>query len=82
MLAKNATRAQLLRRGAAMATYDLAYVLYVAARSGTLAPLLGRVQGLREWRAYRSAGAPHRRAAALVRPRGLRAALRRDRAYG
>jgi GT2 family glycosyltransferase len=82
MLAKNATRSQLLRRGAAMAAYDLAYVLYVAARRRTLAPLSGRLRGLREWRAYRDAGAHHRRAAALARPRGLRAALRRDRAYG
>jgi GT2 family glycosyltransferase len=82
MLAKNATRAQLLRHGAAMATYDLAYVLYVAARSGTLAPLSGRLRGLREWHTYRSAGAPLRRAAALARFRGLRAALQRDQAYG
>jgi GT2 family glycosyltransferase len=82
MLAKNATRSQLLRRGAAMTAYDLAYVLYVAVRRGTLAPLSGRMRGLREWRAYRSAGAAQRSAAALAPPRGLRAALRRDRAYG
>ncbi len=82
MLAKNATRAQLLRHGLGMIAYDLSYIAYVAARRKTFAPLSGRWRGLREWRSYRTAGAPHRRAVGLAPSPGVVAALRRDRAYG
>ena len=82
MLAKNATRAQLLRHGLAIVFYDLAYVAYAGVRSRSLAPLRGRITGLREWGAYRRAGRPHRRSVPLARSPGLRGALRRNRAYG
>jgi GT2 family glycosyltransferase len=75
-LAKNADRGLLLRYGAAMVAYDLAYVAYAAVTDRTLAPLRGRLRGLREWRRYRRAGAG-RRPVELVPVRGLRAALGR-----
>lgn len=81
MLAKNATADQLRRGGLAMFAYDVAYVLYALIRQGTLAPLRGRLAGLREWRFYRRLGAPTRARVELERPAGLRAALARDRVY-
>ena len=81
LLAKNATRGQLARWGWAMALYDLAYVGFVAATDRTLAPLRGRVAGLREWRAYRRAGAATRGPAPLAAPAGPLGAWRQRRAY-
>lgn len=81
MLAKNATTAHLRRHGLAMAFYDLAYVAYSVVRYRTLAPLVGRLVGLGEWRRYRRLGAAHRAPIALAKHRGVVAALRRDRAY-
>ena len=75
-LAKNADGRMLRRYGAAAVGYDLAYVAYVAATDRTLAPLRGRVQGLREWRRYRRLGRG-RRAVQLEPVAGLRAALGR-----
>jgi GT2 family glycosyltransferase len=66
LLAKNATRGQLLRYGAAMLLFDLAYVLFAGVTGRTLAPLRGRLEGLGEWRAYRAAGAPSRGPAPLA----------------
>ena len=80
LLAKNATTRHLLRHGAAMVLYDLAYVAYVGAAERTLAPLHGRLDGLREWRAYRRAGAPTRRPMLLDPPSPGRA-LGMRRAY-
>ena len=80
MIAKNATRGQLLRRGAGMLAYDLAYVGFVALTDRTLAPLQGRLAGLREWRRYRAAGAAQRGPVTLARG-GWRAALRQRAAY-
>lgn len=77
LLAKNADRGMLLRRGWAMVAYDLAYVVFVAVRERTLAPLRGRVAGLREWRSYRRAGAGLRRPVELPRSEGVSGALRR-----
>ena len=75
-LAKNADTRTLRRYGLMMIAYDLAYVAYVALHDRTLAPLRGRLRGLREWRRYRRASAP-RREVALHSPQGLRAALAR-----
>ncbi len=80
MLAKNADTRQLRRYGLAMIAYDLAYVIFAALTDRTLAPLRGRVQGLREWRTYRRAGAA-RRPGALAPARGARAALARRAAW-
>jgi GT2 family glycosyltransferase len=75
-LAKNADRGHLLRYGAAIVAYDVAYVVFAGVTDRTLAPLRGRLRGLREWRSYRRAGAG-RRPVELAPVRGLRAALAR-----
>lgn len=81
VLAKNADRGMLLRWGWAMIAYDLGYVLYVLATERKLAPLQGRIEGLREWRRYRQAGSEWRCAVRLARVRGTRAALNRHAAW-
>jgi GT2 family glycosyltransferase/glycosyltransferase involved in cell wall biosynthesis len=80
-LAKNATAEMLLRNAPGMVVYDVAYVAFASLTGGTLAPLQGRLQGLREWRAYRRRGALHRQPVELERPLGFRRALRRHRAW-
>ena len=80
-LAKNADSGQLLRHGPAMIGYDVAYVAYAALTDRTLAPLRGRLKGMREWRSYRRAGAPTRGPVELAPTRGLRAALGRRSAW-
>jgi GT2 family glycosyltransferase len=81
LLAKNAEGAHLRRYGAAMVAFDACYVAYALLADRTLAPLRGRLRGLREWRAYRLAGAAGRRPVELEPVRGLRAALRRRAAW-
>ena len=81
LLAKNADSALLRRRGLLMIAYDLAYVAFVAFTERSLAPLRGRVAGLRQWRTYRRAGAAGRRPIQLPRSAGLRGALRRNRVW-
>jgi GT2 family glycosyltransferase len=76
LLAKNATRSQLLAWGWAMLLYDLAYVVFVALTDRTLAPARGRLTGLREWPRYRAAGRSRRRPAPLAPPAGFLGALR------
>jgi GT2 family glycosyltransferase len=80
MLAKNADAAQLRRYGAAIVAYDVAYIVFAGLTDHTLAPLRGRVKGLREWPAYRRAGAA-RRPVPLAPALGLRAALARRAAW-
>jgi len=80
MIAKNATREQLLRHAPGMLAYDLAYVAYVALTDRTLAPLQGRLAGLRDWRRYRREGAATRGRVKLSRG-GWRAALAQRAAY-
>jgi GT2 family glycosyltransferase len=80
-LAKNATVGMLLIHGPWMALYDAAYVAYASIGGRTLAPLRGRLTGLREWGAYRRIGQPQRRPLSLQRPLGFRRALRRHRGY-
>jgi GT2 family glycosyltransferase len=80
-LAKNATGPHLLRFGPAILVYELAYVVFVAVAAHTLAPLRGRLRGLVEWRTFRRAGAPERRAIELDARGGIRRALQRHRAY-
>jgi GT2 family glycosyltransferase len=81
LLAKNADRRHLIRYGTQMLAYDLAYVTFVAVAERSLAPLSGRLAGLREWRTARAQMAPRRRPVPLDRRQGLIAALRRRRAW-
>jgi hypothetical protein len=81
VLARNADAAHLRRWGLLIVAYDIAYVTFVAVADGSLAPLRGRIAGLREWRSLRAEGAPRRRPVPLERPTGPLAALRRRRAW-
>jgi GT2 family glycosyltransferase len=81
LLARNADRGQLLRRAPAILAYELAYVAYALVVDRTVAPVRGRIAGLREWRALRAEGAELRRPIELPRREGFRAALRRRRAW-
>jgi GT2 family glycosyltransferase len=81
LLAKNATRQQLMRKLVPIVAYDLAYVAFAGATDRTLAPLSGRLAGLRDWRAYRRAGAEGRVAIDLPRSHGVRGALGRRAAW-
>ena len=58
-----------------MLAYDLAYVAYAAAADRTLAPLRGRVRGLRDWSRVRRTGAAERKEVPLGQVQGLRRAL-------
>ena len=81
MLAKNASRRRLRRRLPAIVAYDLLYVAHAAVADRTLAPLVGRLQGVGDWRAYRRAGRAQRREIELSPAPGVRAARRRRRVY-
>ena len=80
-LAKNATGGMLLRNAIGMVALRRGHVAFSSISARTLAPLKGRLQGLREWGQYRRNGAPHRRPLELDRPLGFRRALRRHRAW-
>ena len=80
VLAKNADTGLLRRHGLQMVAYDVAYVTFAGVTDRTLAPLRGRLQGLREWRTYRRAGAP-RQPLELAPVKGFRAALSRRSAW-
>ena len=81
MLAKNASGRQLRRKLPAIVAYDLLYVAGAAVADRTLAPLVGRLQGVGDWRAYRWEGRSQRREIELSRAPGVRAAQRRTRVY-
>lgn len=82
LLAKNATTGQLLRYGPLMLLFDLAYVTFAGLTDRTLAPALGRLDGLREWRRYRALGAATRGPAPLApATAGWRGALGQWRGY-
>jgi GT2 family glycosyltransferase len=53
LLARNATGAQLRRALPGILLYDGAYIAYAAVADRTLAPLQGRLTGLRRWRTMR-----------------------------
>jgi GT2 family glycosyltransferase len=82
LLARNATTRQLLSRLPAIVLYDLAYVLYVALSDRTAAPLWGRLEGLRSWRAMRAERGGMRAEVRLAPARsGWLGALRQHLAY-
>jgi GT2 family glycosyltransferase len=81
MLAKNASGRLLRRRLLGIVAYDALYVAYAVVADRTPAPLVGRVQGLRDWRSYRRAGCDLRRELELSPSPGARDALRRNRVY-
>lgn len=80
LLAKNATTAHLLRVSLRIAAYECAYVTYVAVADRTLAPLRGRMRGLREWRASRRL-VDERRPIEMAPVQGFAGALRRRRTW-
>lgn len=82
LLARNATTGQLLRALPGIVLYDSAYIAYVALRDRTVAPLRGRLAGIRGWTSSRRAAIRGRRRVKL-RPatRGWIEALRMHRAY-
>jgi GT2 family glycosyltransferase len=82
LLARNATAAQLTRSLPGILLYDLAYVVYVALSDRTLAPLRGRLAGLREWRSLRRESRESRcRVALSPAGSGWLKALRQHHAY-
>jgi len=82
LLARNATSSQLARSSAGILLYDAAYVVYVALSDRTLAPLRGRLAGLREWRSLRRESRAARRPVELSPAiTGWLNALRQHRAY-
>jgi GT2 family glycosyltransferase len=80
LLARNATGHQLRRGLLGILLYDTAYIAYVALTDHTLAPLHGRLTGLRSWRRLRRESRGQRNEVALERG-GWRAALSQHRAY-
>jgi len=82
LLARNMTGRQLARALPGLVLYDLAYVLYVALTDRTLAPLTGRLAGLRGWRTMRAERRAERRPVELAPARsGWLGALRQHSAY-
>jgi GT2 family glycosyltransferase len=82
LLARNATASQLLLALPGILLYDSAYVLYALVADRTLAPLKGRLRGLREWRTFRGETSSARRPVALEpATRAFVAGLRMRRAY-
>jgi GT2 family glycosyltransferase len=65
LLARNATGAQLRRALLGILLYDGAYIAYAGVTDRTLAPLQGRLAGLRRWRAVRRERDGHRTTVAL-----------------
>jgi GT2 family glycosyltransferase len=80
ILAKNAPTRHLIKYGLPILAYDTAYVLFALLTDRTIAPLTGRLRGLREWCRYRL-DPPTITPAALEPIRGLRAALGRRRVW-
>ena len=81
LLAKNLDGRHLRRWLVPIVAYEVAYTTYATVADGTLAPLRGRLVGLRDWRRLRRAFAEGRRPVALEPPQGLRAALGRRTAF-
>jgi GT2 family glycosyltransferase len=79
VLARNATGSQLCRYGLAMLLFDLAYIATVLAAERSVAPVRGRLDGLRTWRSDRRGGVAQRSAIELAPFLGVRAAYRRFR---
>lgn len=79
LLAKHAHPAQLWRYGPAIVAHDLAYVVVAGFGDRTLAPVRGRLQGLRSWPRDRAAGRATRRPVQLDAVQGPARALARRR---
>jgi GT2 family glycosyltransferase len=79
LLAKNATATHLASHAPRIVAYDLAYVAFAVLKSRSIAPLKGRITGLRHWNEDRAKVS--RRPVRLARASGIRHALDRDRSY-
>jgi len=82
LLAKHVPARHLLRYAPAILINDLAYVVFAAVADRTLAPLRGRLRGLREWRTYRATGTGRRAVPLAPSQSPLRALARRRGAAG
>jgi len=82
MLAKNMDGANLRRSLPVILAYETGHAVYATVADRTLAPVRGRIAGLRDWRALRAAHAGSRRPVELDPPAGIRSALERRRAFG
>jgi GT2 family glycosyltransferase len=82
LLARNATSTQLLRAAPGILVYDPLYILYALISDRTLAPLSGRLAGMREWSSLRAETRASRRTVQLSSGlEGWLAALRMRAAY-
>jgi GT2 family glycosyltransferase len=81
LLAKNLDTRELILYGPQIALFDLLYVAYAAVRLRTLAPLRGRLAGIRMWRTMRAAGAPGRVRVELAPAVPFRSVLARRRTW-
>lgn len=81
LLAKNLDTAQLIQCGPQIVLFDLLYLAYALTRMRTLAPLRGRVAGIRMWRTMRAAGAPGRVRVELAPAASFRSVLARRRSW-
>jgi GT2 family glycosyltransferase len=76
LLARNATTAQLVRHFPVLLAFDLGYIAWALVMDRSLAPIRGRLDGLRSWRSDRRSCAS-RRAVELPPFIGFRAAFRK-----
>lgn len=81
LIAKNLHTRQLVRNLAQIVAFDVAYVAFSCMTMRTLAPLRGRLAGLRLWREVRVSGADHRAPVALAPPTPWAEVLRRQRSW-
>ncbi|MHB8689929.1 MAG: glycosyltransferase family 2 protein [Solirubrobacteraceae bacterium] len=81
LIAKNLDGRTLLRNLPKIVAFDLAYVAYASLRFRTLAPIGGRIAGMRMWSTMRRDGAAQRRPVELSPAAPLRSALVRRRSW-
>jgi GT2 family glycosyltransferase len=81
LIAKNLDGRQLLRHLPKIVVFDLAYTAFATVAFRSLAPIRGRVAGLRMFHEARISGAPGRTPVSLAPAEPLSAALRRKRAW-
>lgn len=79
VLARNATTRQLVRNLVGILAFDVTYIAFVLVSDRSVAPIRGRIDGLRSWRRDRADGSLDRRSVELAPFPGFRATARRRR---